>query len=117
MDPWIRTLDYGSCSFRQWLFTKLCFCSLLTVVTLRSSKVQSHSDPNPGGPKTKDPKVVGVNESLIFNVYFVAFRIREDKTPEDATSAEQIAEMYRSQDVVKNQTNGKAGNGEDDFDF
>jgi DNA ligase-1 len=46
------------------------------------------------------------------------FRIRDDKTAEDATSAEQIAEMYRNQDVVKNQSNGKAAaNEEDEFDF
>jgi hypothetical protein len=59
----------------------------------------------------------GYLSQQVCNMYFVSFRIREDKTPEDATSAEQIAEMYRSQDVVKNQSNGKATNGEADFDF
>jgi DNA ligase 1 len=48
-------------------------------------------------------------------------RIRDDKTAEDATNAEQIAEMYRNQDVVKNQQNGSNGkaskNGDDYFDF
>lgn len=30
-------------------------------------------------------------------------RVRDDKTPEQATSARQIADMYLSQDQVKNQ--------------
>jgi len=44
-------------------------------------------------------------------------KIRDDKNPEDATNAEQIATMYRSQDVVKNQAKQKAASAEDDFDF
>jgi len=43
--------------------------------------------------------------------------IREDKNTEDATSAEQIAEMYNNQDQIKNNKNTKASNPEDDFDF
>ena len=40
--------------------------------------------------------------------------IREDKNAEDATSAEQVAEMYKNQDVVKNNASAKNN---DDFDF
>ena len=54
----------------------------------------------------------------VTDIIFV-YRIRDDKTAEDATNAEQIAEMYRNQDVVKNQQNGngKTTSVEDDFDF
>ena len=44
-------------------------------------------------------------------------RIRDDKKPEDATSAEQIAAMYNSQDIIKNAAGGKKASAEDDFDF
>ncbi|CAG4969091.1 unnamed protein product [Colias eurytheme] len=40
-------------------------------------------------------------------------RVREDKTPEQATTAQQIVEMYLSQDQVKNTT--RAAPCEDDF--
>ncbi|XP_037920946.1 DNA ligase 1 isoform X3 [Hermetia illucens] len=43
-------------------------------------------------------------------------RIRDDKSAEDATSASQVADMYSSQDQIKNQQNGGGGrNVEDDF--
>ena len=45
-------------------------------------------------------------------------RIRDDKKTEDATSAEQIALMYNSQDIIKNAAaNSKKKVVEDDFDF
>jgi len=45
-------------------------------------------------------------------------RIRDDKKTEDATSSEQIALMYNSQDIIKNAAaNSKKKVAEDDFDF
>merc|ERR1711971_786998 len=44
-------------------------------------------------------------------------RIRDDKKVEDATQAEQIAEMYNNQDIIKNQNKDKKTSPEDDFDF
>lgn len=41
-------------------------------------------------------------------------RIRDDKSAEDATCAQQVAYMYRSQDQVKNQKNN-AAEFDDDF--
>ncbi|XP_043196469.1 DNA ligase 1-like isoform X1 [Amphibalanus amphitrite] len=40
-------------------------------------------------------------------------RVREDKTAEQATSAQQIADMYNSQDQVKNQASNKGGEDEE----
>lgn len=45
-------------------------------------------------------------------------RERDDKKPEDATSAEQVAEMYRKQDVVMNNAKKGTGTGvDDDFEY
>ena len=44
-------------------------------------------------------------------------RIRDDKKTEDATSADQIADMYNGQDIIKNANKTKKTNAEDDFDF
>ncbi|CAB4066430.1 LIG1 [Lepeophtheirus salmonis] len=42
-------------------------------------------------------------------------RIRDDKNPEDATSSQQIADLYNSQEQVKNQS--KKSDKEDDFEY
>lgn len=42
-------------------------------------------------------------------------RVRDDKTPEQATSAQQIAEMYLAQDQVKNTTKNNKNTNFDDF--
>lgn len=42
-------------------------------------------------------------------------RIRDDKSSEDATSAQQVADMYSNQDQIKNQAKSPSKNIEDDF--
>lgn len=42
-------------------------------------------------------------------------RIRDDKTVEDATSAQQVADMYSNQDQIKNQQGGGSKVAEEDF--
>ncbi|XP_054007510.1 DNA ligase 1 isoform X1 [Hylaeus anthracinus] len=42
-------------------------------------------------------------------------RIRDDKTNEEATSAQQVASMYSSQEQIKNQTTGAKNTTEEDF--
>ena len=44
-------------------------------------------------------------------------RVRDDKTPEDSTSAQQVADMYNNQDQIKNQDKGSKKSQDDDFDF
>ena len=44
-------------------------------------------------------------------------RVRDDKKPEDATNHLQVAEMYKSQDLIKNSTAATAAQqGEEDDD-
>lgn len=42
-------------------------------------------------------------------------RLREDKRAEDATSADQVAQMYQNQDQIQNQ-NQEAGNEDEDME-
>ncbi|KAK6187602.1 hypothetical protein SNE40_005593 [Patella caerulea] len=42
-------------------------------------------------------------------------RIRDDKKPEDATSASQVADMYRNQDQIQNQQKSTKTNDEEEF--
>lgn len=42
-------------------------------------------------------------------------RIRDDKSIEDATSAQQVADMYSNQDQIKNQEKTSNAMNEEDF--
>jgi len=42
-------------------------------------------------------------------------RVREDKNPEDATNAEQVADMYKRQQVI--QSNNAYANDADDEEY
>jgi len=44
-------------------------------------------------------------------------RIRDDKTPEMATTAEQVADMYNQQVVISKNNTGQSGGVDDDFEF
>ena len=58
-----------------------------------------------------------INDALQLHHRFPRFiRIRDDKQPEDGTSAQQVADMYNSQEQVKN-TKGNKGPARDEFDF
>lgn len=42
-------------------------------------------------------------------------RVREDKNAEQATTSEEVAHFYNSQDQIKNQQNNRESQAEDDF--
>jgi hypothetical protein len=59
--------------------------------------------------------------SIMYYIYSIRFprlvRERDDKTPEQATTADQILDMYNSQDFIKNNAAFTAEmNGQDDDD-
>ncbi len=41
-------------------------------------------------------------------------RVRDDKKPTDATTAAQVADMYKNQDIIKNAAGGGGGEDEED---
>ncbi len=48
--------------------------------------------------------------------YISPFQVRDDKGPEDCTSAQQVADLYNSQEMVKN-TGKKPAHKGSEFDF